>query len=328
MNKKLIIVGCAVALATTAFAKKAIVQDTCVFCGGGTSVIEDDPVPVPSKKGTSTCTFCGEGGSGGGKSSTTYWTSATTRSVNMTGGEYYAGTATIKTGKYSSKKGTVEVSVSFKLKNGKKYSTKKQNVKPDEDWTLYAEWSDVKGIGDVALALGVDGSVEGMAGDYELLLEGVDPEEEDDEPFEHGEHVFSVEMGDYELNEDYDLVWEAIPEFSAIVTSNSKKWDCGKTPSIKYKKFKEDGETWYDLIGIDDEVKTNYSGLKLTFDKKKNTVKGSFKVYATNYGSIDFGKKPKLKSYTFDLKGSLTDGVFEGTATCKKLKANWTFVID
>ena len=159
MNKKLLTVASVVALTLMAFAKSAKVQDDCVFCGGDVSYIEDDPAPVPSQKGDSTCIFCGEGGVSGGGSTTYYWSAATTRSVIFTDGEYYAGSATIKTGKYNKKKGTVAVSISFKMKNGKKYTAKETSVKPDEDWTLNASWSNVKGIGAVDISIGIDGSV-------------------------------------------------------------------------------------------------------------------------------------------------------------------------
>ena len=332
MKNKLIIVGCCVAIVSSAFAKKVKVVEDCAYCTGNISYIEDDPTPVPSQSST-TCYFCGSGSSSG-KSGTkkTYWTSATSRSVNVSDGEYYVGTATIKTGKYSSKKGTVKVSVSFKMKNGKKYSTSSKSVAPDENWSLNVSWQNVKGIGDVELSIGIDGSVVGNAGEYDVSIEGVDIDDGDDdiddgEVFEHGEHVFSAEVGDYELDEKYELLYETVPESIEIFTSNSKKWDCGKAASIKYKKFKEDGETWYELVGLDDEEKTNYSGLKLSYDRKKGTFKGSFTVYATNEGSIEKGK-PKLKKFSFSVSGKISGSVATGVATCKKLKASWVVTID
>lgn len=326
MNK-LILSGCVTVLAMAqALAKTTVVGD-CLFCGGG-AIIEDDPSPVPHETEPGECIFCG-GGSGGGSSAVTYWAQSTKRSVIFTDDAgVYAGTVEIKTSKINKKKNTVEVSATFKMQSGKKYSASGKAVTPDEDWTLVASWPKVGDLGAVEISIAKNGEVTGYAGDYELSQEGVgDDDDDDDEVFEHGEHTFTVETDDYELNEKYELLTEILPEGVEIVTSSAKKWNCGKTPSIKYKKFKEDGETWYELVGLDDEVKTNYSGLKLTFDKKKNTVKGSFKAYATNEYSIEKGK-PKLKSYSFTLKGSISGSTITGTATCKKLKANWTFVID
>lgn len=324
MNTKILVIGCMAALASSAFARKVTVQDSCVFCTGGISYIEDDPKPIPSKSGTTTCVFCGDSGTGG-MTEKTYWSAATTRTVIMADGSYYAGEVTIKTGKYNSKKGTVSVSATFKLKSGKKCSAKSVNVKPDEDWTLNPVWSNVKGLGGVSLAIGIDGSVNGVAGAYEISLEGVDIE--DEEVFQHGEHEFILETDDYEIPENYDLIYETIPESVAIVTSNSKSWNCGAAPKIKYQTIKEDGEKWYELTGLDDETKPNVSKLKLKYSAKKNTLSGSFTVYATNEGSIEKGK-PKLKSYSFTVKGQLSGAQFVGTAVCKKLKAYWTFVIE
>ena len=136
-----------------------------------------------------------------------------------------------------------------------------------------------------------------------------------------------MEVDDYDLDEKYDLLTETIPDGYEIVTSNSKKWNCGSAPKIKYQTIKEDGEKWYELTGLDDERKPNVSNLKLRYDSKKNKLSGSFTAYATNETSIEKGK-PKLKSYSFKLNGQLSGSAFTGTAICKKLKANWTFVIE
>ena len=328
MKNKLIIVGCCVAIVSSTFARSVKVVDDCAFCTGNVSYIDDDPTPVPSQS-SETCYYCGSGKSSGKSGTKTYWASATTRSVVVSEGEYYAGTATIKTGKYSSKKGTVKVSVAFKMKNGKKYSTSAKSVTPDEDWTLNVSWQNVKGLGDVELSIGIDGSVVGTAGEYDLFQEGVDIDDGDDEgTFTHGEHTFYVDIGDYEMpNESFDLIYETIPTDALIVTSNSKKWDCGKAPSIKYKKFREDGDTWYELVGLDDELKTNYSNLKLKYNPKNGTFSGSFVVYATNEGYIEKGK-PALKKVTFSVSGRISGSTGTGTATCKKLNASWEVTID
>lgn len=332
MNKAILLtlVGAAAIMAQ---AKKTTIYDGCAFCDGGQIVIDDEPVVITPEP-SSGCVFCGDGSSssGGGSSSGGSW-STTDWSKPMTKQAYivnedgtYAGLATITTSK-KSKKGKVSVKVAFKLAAGKNATASKTAFTPDEDGTITATWSSVKNLGAVEMTITSDGEVSGMAGAYEFADEyETDDDDDDGETFVHGLHTFSVDADDYETPEDYDLILETIPDLE-IVTSNAKSWNCGKAPSIKYKKFKEDGETWYELIGLDDENKTNISGLKLKYNSKKATFTGSFKVYATNEGSIEKGK-PKLKKYSFSVSGRISGGTATGTATCKKLKASWDVTID
>ena len=330
MNKALLLtlVGAAAIMAQ---AKKTTIYDGCAFCDGGQIVIDDEPVVITPEP-SSGCVFCGDessssggGSSSGGSWSTTDWSKAMTKQayiVNEDG--TYAGLATITTSK-KSKKGKVSVKIAFKLASGKSATASKTAFTPDEDGTITATWSSVKNLGAVEVVITSDGEVGGTAGAYEFADEYETDDDDDDGTFVHGLHTFSVEADDYETPEDYDLIFETIPDLE-ITTSNSKSWNCGKAPSIKYKKFKEDGEKWYELVGFDDENKTNYSGLKLKYNPKKGTFSGSFTVYATNEGSTE--KAPKLKKYKFSVSGRISGGEATGIATCKKLKASWPVVID
>lgn len=303
--------------ATMLFAKSS--SDNCAYCGIGAVTPSPTPTPTPSVPSGDNCNYCGI--SSGSSSSGTGWSKATTRQVYVVDDEErYAGTATISTAKRS-KNGSVKVKVTFKMVGGKTYTAKSTAFTPDDDGTIDASWENIKNFGDVQFTIDVDGVVDGTAGDYAFATSM------NEESFTHGEHAFSVENGEYDLNEKYDLIDETIPDSYEIVTT-AKKWNYGKTPSIKYKKFKEDGEKWYELVGLDDEKKTNLSSLKITFNAKKNTFKGSFKVYATNEGSIDSGKKPSLKKYSFTVTGYVSGGKCVGTATCKKLKAVWPITVE
>lgn len=325
--KHLLILALTGAAAVAALAKTTI-SDGCVFCGGGEVIIDDKPVVIPTTPSDG-CVFCGDGGSSsssGTSWSSSDWAKAMTKQsyiVDDNGG--YAGLATITTSK-KSKKGKVAVKIAFKLATGKSATASKTSFVPDEDGTITAAWPSVKNLGAVEMTITSDGEVGGTAGDYEFSDEYETDDDDDDGTFVHGVHTFSVEADDYELpNDDYDLISETIPEVE-ITTSNAKSWNCGKAPSIKYKKFKEDGETWYELVGFDDESKTNYSGLKLKYKAAKGTFSGSFTVYATNEGSTE--KKPKLKKYKFSVSGRITGSVATGIATCTKLKASWPIIID
>lgn len=296
----------------------------CVFCGGGSVVIDDDPVVVDPGH----CIFCGGGSSSSSSwDSGTDWSKATSKTAYIVDSDgEYAGIATITTSKKSNK-GKVSVKIAFKMATGKKATAAKTAFTPDDDGNIVAKWTSVKNIGAVEVTLEPDGEISGMAGAYEFV-DMYEDDDDDDGVFVHGEHTFSVDPDDYEMpNEDYDFVIETVPMDVAIVTSGNKSWDCGKAPSIKYKKVKEDGETWYELIGLDDDVKTNYSGLKLKYNAKNGTFSGSFKVYATNEGSIEKGK-PKLKKYTFSVSGRISGSTGTGVATCKKLGASWEVTID
>jgi len=94
---------------------------------------------------------------------------------------------------------------------------------------------------------------------------------------------------------------------------------------VKYKKFKEDGETWYELTGLDDETKTNVSGLKISFKAKKGTFSGSFYIYASNEASTE--KKPKLKKYTVKFSGRIAGSGGSGTGTVKIGKIKYTIPV-
>lgn len=328
--KRSIIIGCAAALAAGAISARTIIDDDCPYCGIGTIVIPDTPTPDPVIISTDDCPYCGTGSysSSSKWNPGTNWSKAATKTVYIVNDEgLYAGTATVSTSKRA-RSGKVSVKVVFKTAAGKSITAKQTAFKPDEDGTITATWANVKNLGAVELTITTDGEITGTAGDYEFSdsyeTGGGDNE---DGVFVHGEHTFSVDVGDYTLNnEKYELIDETIPTDMEIVT-NSKTWDCGKAPKIQYKKFREDGETWYELVGLDDENKTNISNLKIKFNAKKNTFSGSFKVYATNEGSIEKGK-PSLKSYSFSVSGAISGGIGIGTATCRSLKATWTITVE
>ena len=311
---------------------KTTVIDGCVFCGGGAVVIDDDPVVIDTP--SSDCVFCGDGTSSSSKSSSSSassanWSKAMTKTVYVVDDSgNYAGTATITTSA-KSKKDKVSVKVVFKMSNGKKYTASKTSFAINEDDTISAKWSSVKNIGAVAMTLTSNGDVEGTAGSYSFASDYSDDDDDDGETFVHGTHTFSVDSSDYVMpNDDYDLLSELIPDSVEIVTSSGKSWNCGgKAPSIKYKKVKEDGETYYELTGLDDDSKTNYSGLQLKYNSKKATFSGSFTVYATNEGAKEKGK-PKLKKYSFSVSGKISGSTGTGVAVCKKLKASWPVTIE
>ena len=150
----------------------------------------------------------------------------------------------------------------------------------------------------------------------------------------NGTMMFSVDIDALpESGDDWEIVEDDVPEEMTVKVTGGKKLDAGKAATLKYRRFREDGETWYDLDGLEDNKKPNVCALKITYTPKTGIFKGSFKIYATNEGSIDEGKPPKLKSFTVNFTGLFLDegdGFYGiGEAVCKKPKAGpWSVSVE
>lgn len=132
---------------------------------------------------------------------------------------------------------------------------------------------------------------------------------------------------DYEP--DFGDGWEPVvgfPDGEPVYVKNGKKFAFNKAPTIKYKKYREDGETWYELVGLDDEKKTNVSALKLTYNAKTGIFKGSFKVYVTN--ECCTSGTPKLKKYTAKVTGCMIEGEGYGSAVLKVGKTQYVYPVE
>ena len=95
---------------------------------------------------------------------------------------------------------------------------------------------------------------------------------------------------------------------------------------LKYTKNRETGT--YDLLGLDNPVKPNVSGLKLTYTPKTGMFKGTFRLYATNEATTPTGKSPKLKRYTVNVVGFVVDGKGIGQASLKAPYATWAVTVE
>lgn len=176
--------------------------------------------------------------------------------------------------------------------------------------------------GTVDLKITSSGKVSGKVNGYRVSGDA----QEDDAAFAHGAHVFKVELAGYSLSASYRLIEAALPTEAEVITREMGKWICGASAALRYRKNKNTGA--YELSGLDDPAKPNTSHLTLRLNAKKGTFNGSFKAYATNEGSVASGKKPKLKSYSFKVSGTIEGGIATGTATCKALKAKWPVTIE
>ena len=145
----------------------------------------------------------------------------------------------------------------------------------------------------------------------------------------------------FKMPDGWDLLDEALPDGEVFTVTAKGKWKFGKATKVKFKKVKDDGLTSYELVGLDvdddddeDEDgkkkkkkrRTNISGIKLSYNAKTGTFKGTFRVYASNEFYTE--KKPKLKKYTAKVAGMIVDGYGIGTAAVSKLGLQMSVVIE
>lgn len=248
------------------------------------------------------------------------------KAVTLMGAAYYGcdvvGIVELKVGKLNNQKANVSGSVT--LLDGKKYTIKsKKSYFGDElASTLYL---DVKGLGDMWIAIGSMGGINvfsGSLGKWHVQTAKVGT------GLSQGTVTASVAMDD--LSMFSGKIVSALLPTNEVASASGGKWTFAKAASVKWAKLKDGVVPLVQAAGSDkglivDESKgkTNRSGLKLTYTAKKGTFKGSFKVYALE----GEGAKTKLKKYTVNVNGVVVDGVGYGTATCKKPTASWPVTV-
>ena len=235
-------------------------------------------------------------------------------------GDELFGRAVITLGKYNAKKGYLKATFKITSFGGKSYS-KSLNLEPDE----YGDFLGVEVAFKSPIGAMVFDLYNGEDG-YEVVGEG-------DEYFvEAGDVVlggalneeitFTAEFDDLEPeNDNYEFLYD-MPYATATVKSG-KTLNFGSAPKITYKKFKEDGDTWYELAEFDEDRYPNVNAVKLTYNPSTGVFSGSFKMYASNEAAIEYGKKPTLKTYTAKVNGYVVNGVGIGTVSVKIGK--WTY---
>ena len=261
---------------------------------------------------------------GGGTSDVLYGKARTIQGVCYEGdGESVYGTTTVKFGKIT-KKRQVKVSMAVSPLVGKKQTASGSFI-ADDDGSLSGSLKFKSPIGVVDFT-----AFKGDSGDLEFFVESesgfvCEPCSVGGK-FDVSQLAFYVDGDDIDFGEEYEQILD-FPDGEPIYVKNGTKFSFDKAPKISYKRFREDGETWYELTGFDDENKTNYSALKLTYTAKTGVFKGSFKIYTSNEGSIDEGKAPKLKTYTAKVSGVVIDGFGIGSATVKVGKKSYTMQV-
>ena len=333
-------IGVLTGLIVASTAALATFGDCCVLCGE-CSYTPPSTVTIPTTTTVySGCIFCG-----GGSITTTTTTTVTTThysdfSKKQTVMGYYtnpdgdtAGTVTLAIGKI--KNGKVSIKATLKSSDGKKKYSASATVAADAaSGTASGKLPfSSKNIGTMTFALEYqEGAGMTFAGtsvngyymeSYEVDVEEIE-EIEDDGGVLGVLLAFSVDGSELEAPEGYDFVTD-VPDGEPVYVGSNGKWKCDPAPSIKYKKYKEDGEVWYELVGLDDEKKTNISGLKISYNAKKGTFSGSFKIYVSNEGYTE--KKPKIKSYTAKFTGQIVGSGGYGTAKVKIGKVTYSLPV-
>lgn len=137
----------------------------------------------------------------------------------------------------------------------------------------------------------------------------------DDDDDDATDLTFMMDDGFSADDSDIELQTDLYPD-GASVYFNGKKFKTEKALSVKVKKV--DGE--YELVVKDSDSSSNYAGLKLSYNRNKGTVKGSFKVYGVQEYETKKGvTKMKLKKYSVKVSGVFDGESGYGEAYSKKL---------
>ena len=212
-----------------------------------------------------------------------------------------AGTMQVKVGR-ASNGGSVKVSATATLMNGKKVTAKAKTVQLVGNGTAHDSLVFNAPVGGMSIDLNADGSpVIGNAA-YEMRGATI------------GGGLSGGAKGVFSLGVDLDLavageLQDQLLPWAEPFEVVGNKWKFAKNATVKLSPDKTS-------VAVDaSNGKTNLASLKLTYTSKKGLFKGSFKAYALEHAS---NGKIKLKKYTVNVTGFVVDGKGYGQATCKK----------
>lgn len=269
-----------------------------------------------------------------------YKKARTSRGLCQKSGDAYPlATVAVKIGAMNKSKGTVKVAMTITPFFGKKQSASKV-MTPDAGGNISDTLSFKATYGDVQFNIIAgyeeyenedDGTIEPIWWYYwEATGNGYEIWESYTGGYiQESNLYFSAYADEWELPEDYDLITDP-PQDVPFYVQNGKKFTFDKAPSVSYKRFRDGSDTWYELVGLDDEDKPNVNALKLSYKPKDGSFSGSFKLYASNEGVVDEGKKPKIVKYTAKVKGVIMDfyGWGAGQASVKIGKQTFTWPVE
>ena len=266
-----------------------------------------------------------------------------------TWGSVPVGTATIKLGKLNKKKQTSKMTLKVSLFTGKRYTASTTVSFADgNEVTGEIEFKSPKNnpLGKLSYALSYNPESEKFV-DAFLAYKGSFSKDGDftgtyaiTTGSVLGGHKFGGELSgdefgwnygfliDVTSEPDFGVGWSRIvdfPDYEPVYVRNGTKFAFDPAPTIKYVKYGSGMDAYYVLAGLDDPKKTNLSALKLTYAKNTGVFKGSFKVYASNAGSL--AGKPKLKKYTAKVTGCIVDYFGYGAAVLKVGKTQYVYPV-
>lgn len=207
------------------------------------------------------------------------------------------GTMTIKVARAVKNQSKVTVTV-YNTSAKKSSVSKRIECKADSEFNV----ANLAEMGALNLIFGSDDKFVGTIGSFTIQKTSMDVEK--------GNYTFSCDLQNLTVSDpDLHVIEKTVPNITGYF--NGKKFDFGKSSIVKIKTIRENGDTRYELQGINDDInKPNSSALKLSYTSKTGVVKGNFKTYMSNICCI--AGKPKLKKYS----GKIT-GVFVGnTGNC------------
>lgn len=172
---------------------------------------------------------------------------------------------------------------------------------------------DVKDWGSLSLTLGGEGFVGTLGSAYgarTATVGGVWP---------HASAVVDVDFGSGTGALPSGTLVDLLPTGNGAepVLNANGKWKFAPVAAIRYVAVRNGAakETTYELQGISDLRKTNRSSMRLTYNAKKGTFSGSFKVYALDTS----GTRPRLRKHSARVSGIVVGSVGYGRAEIRNV---------
>lgn len=256
--------------------------------GGATPEPEPEPEPRPAPSGAA------------GTLDTAFSKTQTVQGTLLDEYGNVAGTVQLKATKRS-RRGSLKISATATLINGKKVSAKAETVAPAANGTIACELEFKDPVDDMDFYMAADGAFSLAGDDYSMAASKIGA-------LANGNA--KVTLSGTGIVSPAGVIDELLPAAQEFEIVNGK-WRFAKAASVKLARAAKGEEPR--LVVSTDNGKTNLSGLKLTFKATTGIFKGSFKAYVLDTS----GAKAKLKKINVSVSGVVVDGKGVGLATCK-----------
>ena len=168
---------------------------------------------------------------------------------------------------------------------------------------------DVNNWGRRLLTLGGEGFVGSLASMYGAKTAAVGG------AWPHANAVVDVDFGSGTGALPSGTLVELLPTGNTAepIENVNGKWKFASGASVRYVVAKD--KATYELQGISDPKKTNLSSMRLTYNARKGTFSGSFKVYALDTS----GAKPRLRKHVARVTGIVVESLGYGKAEIRNV---------